>query len=39
MSNNRREFIKKISLAGATVAVSAGSAFSETRKTVSILKR
>ena len=39
MSNNRREFIKKISLAGATVAVSAGTAFSETRKSISIIKR
>ena len=39
MSNNRREFIKKISLAGATVAVSAGSVFSESKKSISILKR
>ena len=39
MSNNRREFIKKISLASATVAVSAGTAFSDTRKSISIIKR
>ncbi len=39
MVANRREFIKKIGLAGATVAVSAGSVFSEGRKSVSFLKR
>ncbi len=39
MANNRREFIKKIGLAGATVAVSGGSVFSETNKSIAILKR
>jgi predicted dehydrogenase len=39
MSTKRRDFIKKIGLVGATVAVSATSVFSETKKTISILKR
>lgn len=39
MSDNRRDFIKKIGLAGATVAVSAGSVFAESKKSISILKR
>lgn len=39
MSTKRRDFIKKIGFAGATVAMSAGSVFSEKKKSVSILKR
>jgi predicted dehydrogenase len=39
MSDNRRDFIKKIGFAGATIAVSAGSLLAESKKSISILKR
>ena len=39
MSDNRRDFIKKIGLAGAAVAAGTGSVFAESTKSISILKR